>query len=116
MSTFEKLVDAIGRQGAEKLIAEFGGRRIYVPVLVVPDSPIACAIGTGAAAKLSRAFGGDRIDLPVLTLRSRVAALHAAGKSVAEIAIQLSCTRRWVRRVIAIAGINSPVQPRRANH
>ncbi len=105
MSTFEKLVEAIGRQAAEQLIAEFGGRRIYIPVMVAPCSPIACAIGTGAAAKLSRHFGGDRIQLPVFTARRKITTLHAMGKCVDEIAAALSCTRRWVQRVIA-DGVN----------
>lgn len=61
MSTFEKLVDAIGRPSAEKLIAEFGGRRIYVPVRAEPDSPIATAVGIESARTLSRLFGGERI-------------------------------------------------------
>lgn len=101
MSTFQTLVEAIGRASAEKLIAEFGGRRIYVPVTALPDSPIAAAIGAGAAARLSRVFGGDRLQLPVMTARYQIVSLRAAGKRIDEIAGVLGCTRRWVQQVLA---------------
>ena len=104
MATFNDLVESIGRLAAEKLVDEFGGTRIYVPVSAQSGDEIACAIGLEAASKLSRTFGGERFYMPLLARDSQrieeIRRMSAAGASTADIARRLRCTERWVYRVI----------------
>jgi hypothetical protein len=58
------IVEIIGEEAAAKLIARFGGTRLYVPHSPCPDDALALAVGTGAAMKLAEMFGGERVELP----------------------------------------------------
>jgi len=97
------IVEIIGEEAAAKLIARFGGTRLYVPHTPCPDDALALAVGTGAAMKLAQMFGGERVELPKLPRRMQILALRAAGRSVEEIARALNCTRRRVFQVLAEA-------------
>lgn len=113
--TFYDLIgDSIGDDAADKLIADFGGRRFYVPRAPAPGDPITRSIGLRAA----RAFGGDRIVVPVtsshLRRRARIVAMRADHVSISHIAQELRCTERYVYKVLALsrhpepAAFNSP--------
>ena len=98
------IVEIIGEEAAAKLIARFGGTRLYVPHSPCPDDALALAVGTGAAMKLAEMFGGERVELPKPPpRRMQILALRAAGRSVEEIARALNCTRRRVFQVLAEA-------------
>ena len=98
------IVELIGEEAAAKLIASFGGTRLYVPHSPCPDDALARVVGTEAALKLARMFGGERVELPKPPpRRSQILALRAAGRSVEEIARALSRTRRRVFQVLAQA-------------
>jgi len=98
------IVEIIGEEAAAKLIASFGGTRLYVPHSPCPDDALAREVGTGAAMKLAEMFGGERVELPKPPpRRTQILALRAAGRSVEEIARVLSCTRRRVFQVLAEA-------------
>jgi DNA-binding NarL/FixJ family response regulator len=98
------IVEIIGEEAAAKLIASFGGTRLYVPHTPGADDALARAVGTGAAMKLARMFGGERVELPKPPpRRMQILTLRAAGSSVEEIARALNCTRRRVFQVLADA-------------
>jgi DNA-binding NarL/FixJ family response regulator len=98
------IVEIIGEEAAAKLIARFGGTRLYVPHSPCADDALALAVGTGAALKLAEMFGGERVELPKPPpRRMQILALRAAGRSVEEIARALNCTRRRVFQVLAEA-------------
>ena len=98
------IVEIIGEEAAAKLIARFGGTRLYVPHTPCPDDALALAVGTGAAMKLAQMFGGERVELPKPPpRRMQILALRAAGRSVEEIRAHLTaragaCSRCWPRR------------------
>jgi Mor family transcriptional regulator len=103
------IVEIIGEEAAAKLIARFGGTRLYVPHSPCADDALARAVGAGAAMKLAQMFGGERVELPKPPpRRTQILALRAAGRSVEEIARALSCTRRRVFQVLADARLSSP--------
>jgi hypothetical protein len=80
------IVEIIGEEAAAKLIARFGGTRLYVPHSPCPDDALALAVGTGAAMKLAEMFGGERVELPKPPpRRMQILTLRAAGRSVEEI-------------------------------
>src|ERR1700758_1597626 len=60
--TFDNLVAALGREATEKLVAAYGGTRVYVPVRAAPESAFAVLIGHAAAEALSRYYGGERFE------------------------------------------------------
>jgi DNA-binding NarL/FixJ family response regulator len=94
---FGVIVEIIGEEAAAKLLASFGGTRLYVPHSPGADDALAHAVGTRAAMKLAQMFGGERVELPKPPpRRTQILALRAAGRSVEEIAPSLNCTRRRV--------------------
>jgi hypothetical protein len=98
------IVEIIGEEAAAKLIASFGGTRLYVPHSPCANDALARAVGAGAALKLAEMFGGERVELPKPPpRRTQILALRAAGRSVEEIARAMSCTRRRVFQVLAEA-------------
>ena len=100
----EEFISLIGPQAAQKLVADFGGRRLYVPHLPHPDDAISASIGFQAASRLARIYGGDRVEIPnPPPRRTQILALRAVGCSVDTIARQLRCTRRRVFQVLAEA-------------
>ncbi|HEY2525921.1 MAG TPA: Mor transcription activator family protein [Candidatus Binataceae bacterium] len=101
---FGVIVEIIGEEAAAKLIASFGGTRLYVPHSPGADDALARAVGTHAAMKLAQMFGGERVELPKPPpRRTQILALRASGRSVEEIARSLNCTRRRVFQVLAEA-------------
>jgi hypothetical protein len=102
MAMLKEFITVIGPQAAHKLVADFGGRRLYVPQLPHPDDPISTSIGFLAATKLARIYGSDRVEIPnPPPRRMQILALRAVGCSVDAIASQLRCTRRRVFQVLA---------------
>jgi hypothetical protein len=103
---YDLIVRSIGAAAADKLIADFGGRRLYVPIAPAPGDQIARSIGLLAALAMARVFGSDRLLIPVTTdharRRVRILAMRADNVSVSRIARQLRCTERYVYKVLAL--------------
>ena len=62
---YDLIGNSIGGDAADKLIADFGGRRLYIPMAPAPGGLITRSIGLLAALAMARAFGGDRLMIPV---------------------------------------------------
>jgi hypothetical protein len=104
--TFDNLVLVLGLDATEKLVAAYGGIRIYVPVRATPEGAFAILIGHAAAEALSRHYGGERFDMPLAkrgkrVLRGEICRLWRNGMHVTAIARALGCTRRYVFRILA---------------
>ncbi len=103
----DELVRTIGADGAGRLIAAFGGARLYIPHSPEPGDALSEAVGHATALALASVFGGDRIDVPnPPPRRVRILQMRAAGASVDSIALALGCTRRRVFQVLAEARTN----------
>jgi Homeodomain-like domain-containing protein len=101
-SLLRDIVSLIGIDRAARLIAAFGGMRLYVPHAPGPDDTLSKLIGNEAACALARVYGGDRIDVPNPTPRRiQIIELRASGVSIDGIARSLRCTRRRVFQVLA---------------
>ena len=97
-----ELAELIGADGAQRLLAAFAGRRIYVPRAAGAGHPLARAVGAEKAAILCEYFHGTEIDLPVSTARrQRILDLKRQGRSNGEIATMLLVSERHVRDVMA---------------
>lgn len=104
-SLYDQIGRSIGADKTHKLIADFGGRRLYIPVAPAPGDRVTSSIGLVAALAMARVFGGDRLVIPVTIdharRRKRIFALRANHLSVARIARQLRCSERHVYKVLA---------------
>jgi len=110
-----KLIDLLGAEAAQRLVAARGGGVVYVPA---PESvayaALAKTIGADAARKLCYEYGGLRVMLPRFlrsVLTERVEAMTRAGMSAAAIARELRCTQRHVVRVRAAAAKSGGSRP-----
>ena len=100
----ENVAKVIGAGAAARLIARFGGRRVYIAKRPGADDALARLIGYPAAVKLGAIFGGERMWLPNdagHATRTRVAQLRRSGISVSRIAGELGLSERHVYKVLA---------------
>lgn len=104
-SLFAQIERSIGDDAANKLIADFGGRRLYIPVAPAPGDRVTSSIGLVAALAMARTFGGDRLLVPVTSdharRRAKIFAMRVQNISIARIARQLRCSERHVYKVLA---------------
>jgi len=104
-SLFEKLVETLGCDPVRKIIAQFGGTRIWIPVRSAPQAGLARIIGSEAAATLCGRFGGDYLQVPNTmaddSLPCRIAELHRQGRKINEIALAVGRSRRTVFRLLS---------------
>ena len=102
---YDQIGHSIGGDAADKLIADLGGRRLYIPIAPTSGSTITRSIGLLAALAMARAFGGDRLLIPVTSdhtrRRVRIVAMRAEHVSISRIAQELRCTERYVYKVLA---------------
>jgi hypothetical protein len=103
-SLLRTLVEVVGCESAEKLIAEFGGARIWVPVRSTPEAKLTRVLGDGAVSALCARFGGDYLQVPnTITgddIYWRIAELHRQGCKINDIALAVGRSRRTVFRLL----------------
>ena len=103
---YDQIGDSIGGDAADKLIADFGGRRLYIPRAPARGDLITRSIGMLAALTMARVFGGDRILVPATCnharRRVRIVTMRAEHVSISRIARELRCTERYVYKVLAL--------------
>jgi hypothetical protein len=122
------LVDMLGRSCVEKLIAQFGGTRIWVPVRSTPEAKLTQVLGQEAASALCSRFGGDYLQVPNTLVDDNVclqaAELHRQGCKINDIALAIGRSRRTVFRLLSkkITDLHRPARsvkdpnPQRGNN
>jgi hypothetical protein len=105
-SLYIQIGRSIGDDAADKLIADFGGRRLYIPRAPGPGDRVTSSIGLIAALAMAQVFGGDRLLIPRridnARRRARIVSMRANNVSISRIALQLRCTERYVYKVLAL--------------
>ncbi len=104
MRTGERIAEVLGREGYARLVAHYGGLRIWVTKL--PSEALIGVLGETGADLLCKYFGGDYLHVPSVVEgpnKSRqIAELHRQGiYSINEIAVLAGCSRRTVFRHLA---------------
>jgi hypothetical protein len=103
-SLLHTLVELMGSDSAKKLIAEFGGARIWVPVRSTTAAKLSEVLGDDAAKALCARFGGDYLQVPnTMTggnVYRRIAELHRQGCKINDIALAVGRSRRTVFRLL----------------
>lgn len=99
--TIDSIVMLVGRGLLEKMSAELGGRRIYIPHHPGADSPMAVCIGLDAAEKISQVYGGMHFEVPIRAgVRTKILKCLDEGMPKARIAPTVGCSRRMVYKVL----------------
>ena len=103
-SLLDTLIQVVGYKSAEKIIAEFGGTRIWVSVRSTPDAKLTRILGDDAASTLCARFGGDYLQIPNTingdNIYRRIAELHRQGCKINDIALAVGRSRRTVFRLL----------------
>ncbi|HXM70939.1 MAG TPA: hypothetical protein VN970_07380 [Thermoanaerobaculia bacterium] len=95
-----RIAELVGDAAALKLVASFGGTRIYVQKRPAPGSPLAHAIGMEAAKLLAKGVGSGEIVLPTAyALKSKKRAILQASGTNDSVARDTGSTRRYVQIV-----------------
>jgi hypothetical protein len=103
----QQVADAVSFEAAIKLASDFGGTRVYIPMTVNPDSPLALCLGLEVAQRLADAIGHGELAVPLgprrhgARLSQAIAKLVAEGLSPNTIARRLGCTERTIKRHLA---------------
>jgi hypothetical protein len=113
---YDLIERSIGDYATDKLIADFGGRRLYIPHAPAPGDRVTKSIGLRAALAMARMFGGDRIVVPnachQARRRAKILAMRADNISIGRIAHKLRCSERYVYKILALErisrGIDAP--------
>jgi Mor family transcriptional regulator len=111
-SIYNQIERAIGDKLADKLIADFGGQRLYIPHAPALYDRVTTSIGLRGALRMARAFGGDRIVVPVTIdlarRRAQILAMRADQISISRIARRLRCSERYVYKILAAEHAAAP--------
>jgi hypothetical protein len=104
-SLLHTLVELMGCEAAQKMVSEFGGTRIWVPVRGTPEAKLTQVLGNSAASALCARFGGDYLQVPnslasVHSIHRRIAELHRQGCKINDIALAVGRSRRTVFRLL----------------
>ncbi len=103
---YDLIGNSVGADAADKLIADFGGRRLYISRTPSPGDLITRSIGLASALAMARVFGGDRLLIPATNTfarrRFRIFQMRADHVSISRIAHELRCTERYVYKVLAV--------------
>ena len=99
----------IGTVSTMRLLAVFGGTRLYVPEQMDADHPIALALGLASARLLAKRFGREQLDLPDAEDFHRlrrvrcVAGLLRSGAAQRDVAMMVGISTKQVGRYRAEA-------------
>jgi hypothetical protein len=109
---YDLIANSVGADAADKLIADFGGRRLYISRTPGPGDLITRSIGMHSALAMARVFGGDRLLMPATNTfarrRFRIFQMRADHISISRIAHELRCTERYVYKVLALCRAPEP--------
>ena len=106
---FQEAVQLIGEEAAAKLVAQYGGVRLYIPGTPRHGHPLHQLLGQEAAQQLSGEFGGMTVDIPRACMlhnaqrNTLILADRAAGMSQRELALKYRLTERTIRKIAKLA-------------
>lgn len=105
---FRDVAELISLPSALKLVREYGGRSVYVPLPArIEDHHLAGLLGGRPAEQLSRHYGGGELAVPRLVTLERAArnrAIRVArqdGVTVAALAQKHALTERGIWKILS---------------
>lgn len=100
-----KLAETIDRDGVQKMVAQYGGRRIWIPREMKEGHDLAILLGSDQAGRLCRRFGGQSVFVPVATIRRRhrnraIVSGYDSGLKAGDLAVRFKVTERQVYQIL----------------
>lgn len=107
----KEAAELVGYEVIQKIMANFGGIRVYIAAQPTQGSALSRVIGKKAVMVLSKQYGGMTIEVPkgniaAITLRNRmIAEDRKSGETVPAIARKYSLTERQIRYIFLKVGL-----------
>lgn len=104
-TTLDDLAAIIGFTATARLAAWFGGKNLYVPGEIQPDSVLASLIGMSAARRLQKEFKREWLAMPSLAIALRdsryatICELMQKDMPLTMVATQMDMTLRRVQQL-----------------
>ncbi len=106
--SLHEIADLIGLPATLKLVERWGGLiKLYIPLEITPEHPLAVTLGWEAAQALVVTYGGDEIrNIPrcaagIRTLRNvAIRTEHDAGVSAVRLALKHGLTERQIWTIL----------------
>jgi len=102
---FQEIAQMIGIEATAKLVAEYGGTRLYIASSLNPDKKLLKLLGQEIAQQLADEFGGLRPEIPravkahAYLRNENIRADRAAGMNTRELARKYELTERTIRKI-----------------
>lgn len=102
---FQEIGQKIGGEATAKLVAQYGGTRLYIPYKLKLDHPLRQLLGQEISQQLCSEFGGMTVEVSravMLQIGQRnklILADRAAGMSKSQLARKYQLTERTIRKI-----------------
>ncbi|AEJ01260.1 Mor transcription activator domain protein [Nitrosomonas sp. Is79A3] len=101
-----EISELIGIKATLKLVAKYGGVRLYVPKTLRPDHDLVEIIGRESAEYMTDRFGGEVLEIPKATLantalRNISIRQEYSFLSQRQLALKYQTTERHIRRILS---------------
>ncbi len=102
---FQEIRQFIGDVATAKLVAQYGGTRLYIPITLKREHPLCQLLGEETAQQLAGEFCGMSVEVPrdvMLQLVQRnklILADSEAGMSQSQLALKYGLTQRTIRKI-----------------
>ncbi|MDP2144412.1 MAG: Mor transcription activator family protein [Gallionella sp.] len=102
---FQEIAQLIGDEAAAKLVAQYGGVRLYIPSMPKLEHAIHQLLGDEIAQQLCGEFGGLSVEIPracILQIVQRnklILADRAEGMTQRQLALKYHLTERTIRKI-----------------
>ncbi|MGD1908181.1 MAG: Mor transcription activator family protein [Leptolyngbyaceae cyanobacterium] len=112
--TLDQFTEMLGVDVAQKIITQFGGQRITVPVQTNFLHPLCQAIGVEAFGQFTYYFGGERLHIPTdriakIPLRNaRICAEHTKGDSINVLVQRHNLSYRRIQQILQLGRKAAP--------
>lgn len=103
--TLKMVADVIGEDLTMKIVENYAGHRIYIPVQPTLDWALVGLLGFEAAYALSAKFGGEQIEIPTchsikVALRNAQIRKERETLSVSQIAFKYGLSRGRIQKIV----------------
>ncbi len=97
------MIDLVGKDVVGKIVAEWGGVRLYIPHRYRADHPLVQKLGEQASKTLMRYYCGETLSIPrklfASTKKARIIDGLLAGKPHRIIAREVEVSQRYVEKI-----------------
>lgn len=102
------MAEVIGLEAALGVVRRFGGTRLWLPLVLAEDHPLAREIGLAQAKRLSRHYCLEAISIPTCkgafrAMRNRgICERYRAGETAAALAREYGLHERMIWKIVAV--------------